>query len=173
MPSLSDVPEDFFSDETDGKMRKTPLLDSETEKRELRKTQLKKDRSENAASFGNNVVSKPGINPSSASFSNKENHRGFHGHEKIVSYKKGIVNTKKKGRNNKDKEMMSSLKNIAKEIAKVEHNKELSSPFKNKKKKKKMKHTKSKHAVNKDISTLNSLGRRNTSLLNKGLRYCL
>ena len=160
MPSLGDIPQDeegSNEDETE-----TPSLEREAEKRELKKNKHIKVTSENAASFGNNVVIKPGVNPSAASFVKKENHKGFHGNDQIKQKKKN--NNKKKGRNSKDKEMMSKLKNIAKEIAEVEHKKEING-LKEEKKKKEMK--KRKEASNKpndkDISTLNSLGRANIS----------
>ena len=161
MPRLGDIPENEEEDDN----KDAPFLEGEAEKGELKKNQQKKVRSENAASFGNNVVSKPGINPSSASFAKKENHKGFHGHDKIVQHaqqkkKKNVVNNKK-GRNTKDREIMSKLKNMAREIAEVEYKKEMNASKDENKKKRKSKE--SKNSADKDISMLNSLGRRNIS----------
>lgn len=163
MPSLGDIPQN-----EDEEPKRTPSLEGEAEKRELKNNKQRKVLSENAASFGNNVVTKPGINPSSASFVKKENHKGFHGRDQIVKQKKkkkkknGV--TKKKVRNSKDKEVMSKLKNVAKKIAEVEHKKERNA-LKDEKKKQEMKSRKesSNKPNEKDISTLNSLGRANIS----------
>eukprot|EP00111_Clytia_hemisphaerica_P023386 TCONS_00068875-protein len=168
MPSLGDSPEtnseEAVSTNDDGD---DSVDDHQSHQKGSKRGKIS---SENAANFGNNVVVKEGINPSAAFVVKEENHKGFQGRDKVIHQKNDKNNkTKKKfkqakkSKQSKDHDMMARLKKIAKEIADVEHKKEekaaIEASQQNKKKGKKVK------SIDKDISTENSHGRSDATLL--------
>lgn len=145
-----------------------------TSNKRNKKTKLKAENTEN---FGNNVKTKPGINPSLAFVVKEQNHLGFKGRDKSVNHKRSKKkSTQKIGAKQEknggiqkstqkvDHDIVKDIKEIAKEIDVIEKKK--------KKEQKKLKNKEStKGAVvdneNEDLSTKNSHGISGDN--NKGL----
>jgi len=142
------------------------------------KTRSKTVSAENAANFGNNVESKPGINPTAAFMVKEGNHKGFRGKDKSVTASKksktgrraDTTAKKNKKSNNKgsfhkgDTDIISKIKDIAKELNDVEAKKKKIKQQKAKNEsKKKQTATDLKNILQDDLSTKNSHGRSQTS----------
>lgn len=167
--SKDDVDDDGDDDKSDTKVSK------KVKKRS--KTHVKTVSGENAANFGNNVKTKPGINPSAAFLVKEENHEGFRGKDKTVTASKksktgkvgktGKSKNLTKGSSHKDdKDIISKIKDITKELNDVEaKKKKIKQQIAKNKKKRKQTSTDLKNILVEDGSTMNSHGRNQTTQL--------